>query len=94
MDFLIFFLDTFTSGLFYLRPLNSCFEIMWLLVVGGGGMRRLPLQFLGEDSQIKLYMNLNLHHDLVNRLLLFCNQTSQLSMIILLYFVSVVSPLS
>ena len=60
MDFLIFFLDTFTSGLFYLRPLNSCFEIMWLLVVGGGGMRRLPLQFLGEDSQIKLYMNLNL----------------------------------
>ena len=25
-----------------------------------------PLQFLGENSQIKLYTNLNLHHDLVN----------------------------
>ena len=33
---------------------------------GGGGIRRPPLQFLGEDSQIKLYLNLNLHHDLVN----------------------------
>ena len=31
-----------------------------------GCMSRPPLQFLGEDSQIKLYMNLNLHHDLVN----------------------------
>ena len=29
-------------------------------------MKRPLLQFLGEDSQIKLYMNLNLHHDLVN----------------------------
>ena len=34
------------------------------MVVGGGGMRRRPLQFLGY-SQIKLQMNLNLHHDLV-----------------------------
>ena len=30
---------------------------MWWVVVGfGGGMRRPPLQFLGEDYQIKLYM--------------------------------------
>ena len=29
----------------------------------GGGMGRPPLQFLGEDLQIKLYMNLNLHND-------------------------------
>ena len=35
-----------------------------LVVVGGGGMRWPPLQFLGEGSQIKLY--LNLHHDLAN----------------------------
>ena len=33
---------------------------------GGGGMRRPPSQFLAEDSQIKLYLNMNLHHDLVN----------------------------
>ena len=33
---------------------------------GGGGIRRPPLQFLGEVSQIKLYMNLYLNHDLVN----------------------------
>ena len=30
-------------------------------------MKHRPLQFLGEDSQIKLYMNQNLHHDLVKK---------------------------
>ena len=38
-----------------------------VVVVDGGGMKRPPLEFLCEDSQIKLYVNLNLHHDLVNR---------------------------
>ena len=33
---------------------------------GGGGMRRPLSQFLTEDSQIKLYLNMNLHHYLVN----------------------------
>ena len=31
-------------------------------------MKLPPLQFLGEDSQTKLYMSLNLHHDLVNNI--------------------------
>ena len=38
---------------------------MWWGVGGGGMKQRLP-QFLGEDSQVKLYMNQNLHDDLVN----------------------------
>ena len=46
------------------KIINYCILDPW--VVGGGGMRRPPLKFLGEDSQVKLYMNLNLHHDLVN----------------------------
>ena len=44
--------------------LNECFEIMWLVVVGSEA--RYWLHFLGKVSQTKLYMNQNLHHDLVN----------------------------
>ena len=40
-------------------------KLKLVVVLGGGGMSQLPLQFLGEVSQVKLYMNLNLHHDLV-----------------------------
>ena len=32
----------------------------------GGGVKQRPLQFLGEDLQIRLYMHQNLHKDLVN----------------------------
>ena len=33
---------------------------------GGGGRKWQPLQSFGEDLQIKLYLNRNLNHDLVN----------------------------
>ncbi len=50
-----------------------------VVVVVDGGMRRPPLQFCGEDSQIKLYMNLDLHYDRVNTKIIWCDEYSVLS---------------